>query len=93
MAGSATTFEENLALAQSAMARYADAPLPHLIGGQRVPSRSGETFTNHSPIDGRALGDVAAGDAADIDAAAQAALEVFLDWRSRSGTGRAANGP
>ena len=33
--GSATTFEENLALAQSAMARYADAPLPHLIAGQR----------------------------------------------------------
>ena len=49
MAGSATTFEENLALAQSAMARYADAPLPHLIAGQRVLSRSGEWFVNVSP--------------------------------------------
>ena len=90
MAGSATTYEENLALAQSAMGRYADAPLPHLIAGRRVLSRSGETFTNHSPIDGRALGEVAAGDAVDIDAAAQAAHDAFLDWRSRSGTERKA---
>ncbi len=90
MAGSATSYEENLALAQSAMGRYADAPLPHLIAGQRVLSRSGETFTNHSPIDGRPLGEVAAGDAADIDAAAQAAHDAFLDWRSRSGTERKA---
>ena len=80
MAGSATTFEENLALAQSAMARYADTPLPHDCGSAGA-ERSGETFTNHSPIDGRALGDVAAGDAADIDAAAQAAYGAFLDWR------------
>lgn len=90
MAGSATTYEENLALAQSAMGRYADAPLPHLIAGRRVLSRSGETFTNHSPIDGRVLGEVAAGDAVDIDAAAQAAHDAFLDWRSRSGTERKA---
>ena len=90
MAGSATTYEENLALAQSAMGRYADAPLPHLIAGRRVLSRSGETFTTHSPIDGRALGEVAAGDAVDIDAAAQAAHDAFLDWRSRSGTERKA---
>ena len=72
------------------MGRYADAPLPHLIAGRRVLSRSGETFTNHSPIDGRALGEVAAGDAVDIDAAAQAAHGTFLDWRSRSGTERKA---
>jgi 5-carboxymethyl-2-hydroxymuconic-semialdehyde dehydrogenase len=90
MAGSATTYEENLALAQSAMGRYADAPLPHLIAGRRVLSRSGETFTNHSPIDGSVLGEVAAGDAVDIDAAAQAAHDAFLDWRSRSGTERKA---
>jgi 5-carboxymethyl-2-hydroxymuconic-semialdehyde dehydrogenase len=90
MAGSATTYEENLALAQSAIGRYADAPLPHLIAGRRVLSRSGETFTNQSPIDGSVLGEVAAGDAVDIDAAAQAAHDAFLDWRSRSGTERKA---
>ena len=38
----------------------------------------------------KSLGDVAAGDAADIDAAAQAAYDAFLDWRSRSGTERKA---
>ncbi|HAB56921.1 MAG: 5-carboxymethyl-2-hydroxymuconate semialdehyde dehydrogenase [Acidimicrobiaceae bacterium] len=90
MAGSATTYEENLALAQSVTARYADAPLPHLIGGRRVLSRSGEMFTNHSPIDGRRIGDVTAGDAADIDAAAQVAHDAFLNWRSRSGADRKA---
>ncbi|MEM8709230.1 MAG: aldehyde dehydrogenase family protein, partial [Actinomycetota bacterium] len=90
MAGPATTYEANLALARSAMARYADAPLPHLIGGERVLSASGETFTNHSPIDGMVLGEIAAGDATDIDAAATAAHEAFLDWRSRSGTERKA---
>ncbi|MGB0500205.1 MAG: 5-carboxymethyl-2-hydroxymuconate semialdehyde dehydrogenase, partial [Acidimicrobiales bacterium] len=38
----------------------------------------------------RVLGEVAAGDAVDIDAAAQAAHDAFLDWRSRSGTERKA---
>ena len=48
------------------MARYAGAPLPHLIGGQRVPSRSGRrSRTTRRSTAG--VGDVA-GDAADIDA-------------------------
>ena len=60
-------------------------PLLHLIDGQPTPSASGETFDNHSPIDGALLGAVAAGGPADIDAAARAASDAFGDWSGRSG--------
>jgi len=83
-----TTYEENVAAAGTHLARFAEAPLHHLIAGELVPSASGETFTNHSPIDGAHLGDVAAGDAADIDAAAHAASEAFGVWGSTPGAER-----
>ncbi|MDO8275892.1 MAG: hypothetical protein Q7T22_10320, partial [Serpentinimonas sp.] len=43
------------------------------IAGQRVAALSGATFSKTSPIDGRALPEVARGAAADIDAAVAAA--------------------
>ncbi|HTT05215.1 MAG TPA: aldehyde dehydrogenase [Steroidobacteraceae bacterium] len=48
-----------------------------LIDGQPAAARSGRTFSDTSPIDGRILGAVAAGDAADIDAAVAAARRAF----------------
>jgi gamma-glutamyl-gamma-aminobutyraldehyde dehydrogenase/4-guanidinobutyraldehyde dehydrogenase/NAD-dependent aldehyde dehydrogenase len=53
-----------------------------LINGALVPARSGATFADLSPIDGRKLADVAACDAADIDAAVRAARAAFerQDW-------------
>ena len=90
MAGSSHTLEENLAAAQTSLARFADAPLQHLIGGEPAPGASGATFANASPIDGAHLGDVAAGDAADIDAAAQAAHDAFLTWSTTTGKQRQA---
>ena len=82
------TYEQNMAAADQHLARFAAAPLPHLIGGQQVPSVSGATFANESPIDGRHLGLVSAGDAADIDAAAKAAAEGFGVWSAMAGTER-----
>ena len=52
-----------------------------VIGGRRVASASGETFACISPIDGRVLGAVARGAAADIDAAVQSARIAFDDGR------------
>ncbi|MEX8517076.1 MAG: aldehyde dehydrogenase [Leptothrix sp. (in: b-proteobacteria)] len=52
-----------------------------VIDGQRVASRSGATFDKHSPIDGRRLGAVARGQAADVDAAVVAARAAFDDGR------------
>ncbi|CAM3775398.1 aldehyde dehydrogenase [Roseateles saccharophilus] len=50
-----------------------------LIGGRRVAAA--ETFAKHSPIDGRLLGPVVRGQAADIDAAVRAARAAFEDGR------------
>ncbi|MCO5122744.1 MAG: aldehyde dehydrogenase [Rhizobacter sp.] len=52
-----------------------------LIGGERVAARGGETFDCRSPIDGRSLGGVARGQAADIDAAVESARRAFDDGR------------
>jgi len=52
-----------------------------LIAGRRVASASGQTFEKRSPIDGRLLGTVARGQAADIDLAVAAARRAFDDGR------------
>ena len=90
MAESTHTFEDNLVAADEALARFAGEPLTHLIAGARAAGASGTTFTNTSPIDGADLGQVAAGDAADIDAAATAAAEAFLSWSTTPGARRKA---
>ncbi len=61
-----------------------------VIGGQRVAAASGETFAKTSPIDGRVLGDIARGRAADIDAAVAAARAAFSDarWAGQSPAAR-----
>jgi gamma-glutamyl-gamma-aminobutyraldehyde dehydrogenase len=52
-----------------------------VIDGQRRDAASGETFACVSPIDGRVLGVVARGAAADIDAAVKSARAAFDDRR------------
>ena len=47
------------------------------IGGKFVPAASGETFDNISPVDGKVLAKVAAGDKEDIDRAVKAARAAF----------------
>jgi 5-carboxymethyl-2-hydroxymuconic-semialdehyde dehydrogenase len=88
MAGSTQSFDQNVAAANEHLARFANEPLSHFIGGEHVPSVSGATFANTSPIDGAHLGDIAAGDAADIDAAATAAAESFGVWGATPGPER-----
>ncbi len=52
-----------------------------VIDGRRRGAASGETFDTVSPIDGRVLGPVARGGAADVDAAVAAARQAFDDGR------------
>ena len=52
-----------------------------VIDGQRRDAASGETFACLSPIDGRLLGAVARGAAADVDAAVASARAAFDDGR------------
>ena len=51
------------------------------IGGERAAAKSGRTYDNLSPIDGRSLGQVARCEEADVDAAVQAARAAFEDRR------------
>ncbi|MHC5908420.1 betaine-aldehyde dehydrogenase, partial [Streptomyces sp. S6] len=46
----------------------------HWIGGQRVASA--ETFTDHSPIDGGVIGEIARGGPAEAEAAVAAARDA-----------------
>ena len=88
MASSGQTLEENIEAAHRHLARFAAAPLPHMIGADTPLSSTGTTFANTSPIDGRNLGEVAAGAAADIAAAAEAAAEAFAVWSATPGAER-----
>jgi len=54
----------------------------HWIGGQRMSSAT--TFEDVSPVDGRVLGQIAAGGVAEADAAVAAAKAAFPSW-SRMG--------
>ena len=63
----------------AAAAMQADGRM--FIGGKRVHAQAGETFDSVSPIDGRNLGPVARGRAADIDTAVASARAAFDDGR------------
>ncbi|MGY4829252.1 aldehyde dehydrogenase [Sphaerotilaceae bacterium SBD11-9] len=52
-----------------------------LIGGKRVAALAGEVFDKLSPLHGRAIAQVARGQAADIDAAVASARTAFDDGR------------
>ena len=68
------TLADNLARAERALGRFRSSPVPHPIAGVPVAG-SGETFANVSPVDGSALGQIAAGGVAEVDLAACAADE------------------
>ncbi len=59
------------------MTATAVVEVDHLIGGEWVPSRSGERFETRDPHDGSLLGSVAAGGAAEAQAAVTAARCAF----------------
>ena len=82
------SFTANVAAAGQHLARFSAAPTLHLIDGEPAASVSGETFANSSPVDGMHLGDVAAGDAANVAAAAEAAEASFDSWSSTPGEQR-----
>ncbi len=63
------------------LARFRESPLGHFINGKPAEGRSGKRFTNISPLNNEPLGEVAAGDARDIDDAANAARAAFPAWR------------
>src|SRR5262245_3787460 len=55
-----------------------------VIDGKLVWAKSGKTFPNVGPRDGKTLNEVASGDAEDVDAAVKAARAAFEDGRWRN---------
>lgn len=80
--------KENLQDAERLLERFRKETLPHFIDGKPNPGLSGKTFENLTPIDNRKIGDVAAGNAADIDVACQAAARAFEEWQDLPGKER-----
>jgi len=83
-----TKLEENLDKVEQLLTPLRAGTLPHFIDGQRDPGRSGEAFASHSPVDNSVIGNVAAGNADDIDAACRAAAAAFEAWREMPGAER-----
>ena len=77
--------QSNLTKAGPYLERFARRGVQHFIDGGPRAAASGRTFETRSPIDDSVLANVAAGDAADIDAAAAAAARAFSAWRDFPG--------
>jgi len=82
------TLDGNVAKAERFGARFGRDGVQHFIDGASRASVSGKTFGTDTPIDGRELAQVAAGDAQDIAAAAAAAQRAFPAWRDLPGEQR-----
>jgi 5-carboxymethyl-2-hydroxymuconic-semialdehyde dehydrogenase len=82
------TFEENLARAESHLARFRTNGVLNQIGGEAAPAADGARFETISPIDLKPLAAVAHGKAADIDRAARAAKSAFPEWAAMPGKER-----
>ncbi|HCQ67214.1 MAG TPA: 5-carboxymethyl-2-hydroxymuconate semialdehyde dehydrogenase [Rhodobacteraceae bacterium] len=80
--------DENLVKAAGYLAKWAETGVLNHIGGRSVEAASGARFDTNSPIDGVALGAVARGAAADVDAAASAAKAAFPAWAAVPGAQR-----
>jgi 5-carboxymethyl-2-hydroxymuconic-semialdehyde dehydrogenase len=85
---SASTFDGNVAKAEQFLAPFRSQGVRHFIDGAHRAAVSGQTFETRTPIDDRVLAAVAAGDAADVDAAARAAERAFPAWRDLPGADR-----
>jgi 5-carboxymethyl-2-hydroxymuconic-semialdehyde dehydrogenase len=85
---SSGSFEHNVAKAEQYLARVRASGVQHFIEGAARPAASGQTFETRTPIDNTVLASVAAGDAADVAAAATAAQRAFPAWRGVAGGDR-----
>ena len=60
----------------------------NLIGGHAVPSNTGRTFNILNPADGSLIANVPDSSPEDANAAVEAALGAYADWKARTGKER-----
>ncbi|MFA3916341.1 5-carboxymethyl-2-hydroxymuconate semialdehyde dehydrogenase [Ruegeria hyattellae] len=82
-----TALTQNIEGLGGFLTRFRTEGIRHRIAGQDRAGSAG-VFQTISPVDKSVICDVARGDAADIDAAAQAAAGAFADWRDKPATER-----
>ena len=80
--------DTNLAEIEHLVSRFRAGTLPHFIGGSHDGGRSGEVFESLTPIDNSPIGNIASGNAEDIDAACKAADAAFAEWSAIPGKER-----
>ena len=80
--------EQNMRKLTGYLARFRKNGVLNQIGGKTVAAQSGATFKTHTPVDETLICTVARGGAADIDAAAGAAIDAFPAWRDMAAAER-----
>ena len=80
--------QENIAKAETYLARFKENGVLNRIAGEDVPAADGATFETISPVDLKPLATVAKGTMADIDRAAKAAKAAFAEWAAMPGEAR-----
>jgi 5-carboxymethyl-2-hydroxymuconic-semialdehyde dehydrogenase len=85
-----STLDSNLTKASAHLERFRAEPLGHFIAGRRERGSSRELIDNLSPVDGRVINQVVAGDERDVHAAASAAEAAFPAWRAMPSEARRA---
>lgn len=83
-------FQANIACAERFLAPFKQEVVPHFIAAKRTASLGSETFETLDPATNDSQCVVAAGQAADVDAAARAADVAFKPWAALPGTKRRA---
>lgn len=81
-------FTANLGRAEQYLARFKSKITGHYINGELGVPAGAETYTNVTPTDNSALGEVVAGSTADMNSACEAAQNAFAEWRDLSGAER-----
>ena len=84
----AKSIEENLDALDRILPTFEDVPVPNLIGGERRPATSGDSFENLSPVDGSRICDVSKSSEFDVSLASESAEAAFAEWRNVAGAER-----
>jgi len=79
-------FENNLNRSTQYLTRFKNSPVGHFIDGEFYVND--KTFTNLTPVDNTALGEVSEGTEVDVDKACVAAAKAFPAWRDMPGAER-----
>jgi 5-carboxymethyl-2-hydroxymuconic-semialdehyde dehydrogenase len=80
--------DRNMQDLEAVLGKYRTETLPHFINGMEHAGSSGDVFDSISPLDNSVIGNIASGNAADIDAASKAADAAFRDWSRMPGKDR-----